>query len=120
MTILRPTALKRKKVVSTGILTEAGYKAKHNTHQNPMYDILSLLQCLMFALDETTLKRLHIVISAIFAMSGRVTMKNIARWAGKGGAIEPCVDCLKATYPGRHCYGNFFESIVWSPIMSIC
>ncbi|MEM9218532.1 MAG: hypothetical protein AAGD25_29850 [Cyanobacteria bacterium P01_F01_bin.150] len=98
--------------MSTGILIEAEYKAKHNDTQNPMYDILSLLQCLMFTLDETTLKRLHVVISAIFAMSGRVTMKNIARWAGKGGAIEQYVGSLKAICPGRRCYGNFSVCIV--------
>ena len=53
-----------------------------------MYDILSLLQCLMFTLDATTLKRFHVIISSIFGMSDRVTMKNIARWAGKGGTTE--------------------------------
>jgi hypothetical protein len=77
-----------------------------------MYDILSLLQCLMFTIDETTLKRLHMVITTIFGMSGRVTMKNIARWAGKGGAIARCVGSSRVSYRGPLFYGNSFGFIV--------
>ncbi len=77
-----------------------------------MPDILSLLQCLMFEIDETTLKRLHLVITTLLAMSGRVTMKNMARWASKGGAIEPSVAFSRRRCPGQRYYGNSFGSIV--------
>ena len=53
-----------------------------------MLDILSLLQCLILELETTTLKRMSIVITALLGMSGRVTMKGISRWAGKGGSYR--------------------------------
>ncbi len=53
-----------------------------------MFDILSLLQCLLFHLDEIPLGQLSIVLIALLAMSGRVTMLGISRWAGKGGSYR--------------------------------
>lgn len=53
-----------------------------------MPNILALLTCLTFHIDNTTLKQLACIIQAMFAMTGRVTMLGISRWAGKGGSYR--------------------------------
>lgn len=53
-----------------------------------MPNILALLTCLTFHIDHTTLKQLSNIIQAMFAMTGRVTMFGISRWAGKGGSYR--------------------------------
>ena len=49
-------------------------------------DILALLQCLGPYVTITTLKQFSRIANAILAMTGRVTMMGISRWAGKGGS----------------------------------
>src|SRR5712691_7486828 len=53
--------------------------------QPPMPDIMLILACLSQCLDTTTLRHLSRVSEAMLSMTGRVTMRGIARWAGKGG-----------------------------------
>ena len=53
-----------------------------------MPEILTLLSCLTFDLNSTSLKHLGGIIQAMLAMSGRVTMLGISRWAGKGGSYR--------------------------------
>ena len=53
-----------------------------------MPEILTLLSCLTFELNNTSLKHLGCIIQAMLAMSGRVTMLGISRWAGKGGSYR--------------------------------
>lgn len=53
-----------------------------------MPEILTLLSCLTFHLNSTSLKHLGSVSQAMLAMSGRVTMLGISRWAGKGGSYR--------------------------------
>ncbi len=53
-----------------------------------MPDILALLTCLIFELENTTLKHLGGIIQGMLAMSGRVTMLGISRWAGKGSSYR--------------------------------
>ncbi len=53
-----------------------------------MPEILTLLSCLTFELNNTSLKQLGGIIQAMLAMSGRVTMLGISRWAGKGGSYR--------------------------------
>lgn len=53
-----------------------------------MPEILTLLSCLSFDLNSTSLKHLGCIIQALLAMSGRVTMLGISRWAGKGGSYR--------------------------------
>jgi hypothetical protein len=49
-----------------------------------MPDILALLVCLNLEVDSTIYRQFGQLISAMLAMSGRITMKGISRWAGKG------------------------------------
>jgi hypothetical protein len=51
-------------------------------------NILALLQPLNSQLTGTTLCQTSTIIQAILAMTGRVTMLNISRWAGDGGSYR--------------------------------
>lgn len=51
-------------------------------------DILALLQCLAPVLTPTTLRQLGRIVLALLAMTGRVTMLGISRWAGSGGSYR--------------------------------
>lgn len=53
-----------------------------------MPDIVALLQCCQPFLAATTLRQLSEIARAILAMTGRVTMLGIARWAGPGGSYR--------------------------------
>ena len=53
-----------------------------------MADVSMLLQCLYLCLDRTTVRRLTVIVPAMLAMTGRVTMLGISRWAAKGGSYR--------------------------------
>jgi hypothetical protein len=53
-----------------------------------MPDIMVYFACLRQCLDRTTLGRLSRVTEAMLAMTGRVTMRGLARWAGTGGSYR--------------------------------
>ena len=59
-----------------------------------MFDILTLLQCLVPEIKVTTMRQLSRIIMAMLAMSGRVTMLGISRWAGTGGSYTSNVHNL--------------------------
>jgi DDE superfamily endonuclease len=53
-----------------------------------MPDIMVLLACLSQGVAPTPLRQLGRVIEAMLSMSGRVTMRGLSRWAGKGGSYR--------------------------------
>src|SRR4029434_1588404 len=53
-----------------------------------MPDIMVLLACLSQCVEPTPLRQLGRVIEAMLSMSGRVTMRGLSRWAGKGGSYQ--------------------------------
>lgn len=53
-----------------------------------MNEIIAILEVLRPVLTSRTLKHLILVIEATLAMSGRVTMLGISRWAEKGGSYR--------------------------------
>jgi putative transposase len=53
-----------------------------------MPDILVLFACLSQCLEPTPLRQLGRVIEAMLAISGRVTMRGLSRWSGKGGSYR--------------------------------
>ena len=54
-----------------------------------MNEILALLQIIdQSILDSTTRKRLVVVILAMLAMAGRITMLGISRWTEEGGSYR--------------------------------
>ncbi len=61
-------------------------------------DILALLKPIEDSLSKTTLRQMSRVILAMLAMTGRVTMLGLSRWAGKGGSYR--------THPTLLLYGD--------------
>ena len=54
-----------------------------------MTEILAFLQIInQSVLDTTTRRRLVIIILAMLAMTGRITMRGISRWAEEGGSYR--------------------------------
>jgi len=53
-----------------------------------MPEIMSLLGCVSQCVGSATLRQLGRVIDALLSMSGRVTMRGLSRWAGKGGSYR--------------------------------
>ena len=53
-----------------------------------MLSIDALLQCLTVCLDTTSLRHLSIIVPALLAMPGRVTMLGISRWTDEGGSYR--------------------------------
>ncbi len=53
-----------------------------------MFNIISHLQCLKTCLSAKTLAQLNIIVTALLAMTGRVTMLGISRWTGEGGSYR--------------------------------
>ena len=53
-----------------------------------MPDIMIVLACLSQCLDATTLRQLGRMTEAMLSMTGRVTMRGIARWTDKGGSYR--------------------------------
>ena len=57
-------------------------------YEKPMPDIVALLQCFQPFVTATTLRQFSKIILAMLAMTGRVTMLGISRWAGQGGSYR--------------------------------
>jgi putative transposase len=74
-----------------------------------MMDILSLLQCLLPQIEGTTMKQLNQIILAMLAMSGRVTMLGISRWAGAGGSYRTMVRFFGTVIPWAMLFWLFFR-----------
>ena len=53
-----------------------------------MPDIMVVLACLSQCVEPTTLGQLGRVIEAMLSISGRVTMRGLSRWSGKGGSYR--------------------------------
>jgi hypothetical protein len=53
-----------------------------------MPDVLALLQCLAPLLPATTLGQFSLIVVAVLAMTGRVTMLGISRWTEQGGSYR--------------------------------
>lgn len=73
-----------------------------------MIDIIAVLHCLdQSSMDRTTLRRLIVIITALLAMTGRITMLGISRWTGEGGSY-------------RTVQRFFNTKIIWHEILVIC
>jgi hypothetical protein len=53
-----------------------------------MPDIMVVLACVSQCVEPTTLRQLGRVIEAMLAIGGRVTMRGLSRWSGKGGSYR--------------------------------
>ncbi|ACC79354.1 transposase [Nostoc punctiforme] len=78
-----------------------------------MPDILSLLQCLLPQINATTMRQLNQIILAMLALSGRVTMLGIARWAGDGGSYRTMGRFFSTVIPWATLFWLFFRQHLW-------
>ncbi|MEJ6486849.1 transposase [Nostoc punctiforme UO1] len=74
-----------------------------------MFDILSLLQCLLPQINATTMRQLNLIILAMLAMNGRVTMLGISRWAGIGGSYRTMLRFFHTVIPWATLFWLFFR-----------
>ncbi|MBD2359471.1 transposase [Tolypothrix sp. FACHB-123] len=74
-----------------------------------MPDILSLLQCLLPQINATTMRQFNQIILAMLAMSGRVTMLGISRWAGTGGSYRTILRFFHKVIPWATLFWLFFR-----------
>ena len=53
-----------------------------------MLNVFAILSALTVCIDATTLPRLKVIVPAMLAMTNRVTMLGISRWAKEGGSYR--------------------------------
>lgn len=80
-----------------------------------MVDIVALLQCTRPALTATTVRQLSRIIVAVLAMSGRVTMLSLSRWAGTGGSYRTVQRFFYTGIPWATVLWVFFRSHMCNP-----
>jgi putative transposase len=80
-----------------------------------MTDITALLQPLQSCMTQTTLRRLGHIIMAMLAMTGRVTMLGLARWAGPGGSYRSVQRFFYTVLPWGQMFWQFFYHHLWQP-----
>ena len=72
-------------------------------------DILALLQHLSPYLEKTTIRQMSRIIPAMLAMTGRVTMLGISRWAEKGGSYRTVQRFFHTAIPWATVFWLFFQ-----------
>jgi len=72
-------------------------------------DTIPLLQCLAPILTPTTIRQFSRIIFALLAMTGRVTMLGISRWAGKGGSYRTVQRFFYAAIPWALVFWQFIQ-----------
>jgi len=80
-----------------------------------MPDIVALLQCFQPFLTATTLRQFSKIIGAILAMTGRVTMLGISRWAGPGGSYRTVQRFFHTALPWATLFWVFFHHHLQRP-----
>lgn len=80
-----------------------------------MFDIVALLQCLQPFVTATTLRQFSTIIVALLAMTGRVTMLGISRWAGQGGSYRTVQRFFCTVLPWAQLFWVFFRQHLQRP-----
>lgn len=80
-----------------------------------MPDIVALLQCVQPFVAATTLRQFGKIIWALLAMTGRVTMLGISRWAGQGGSYRTVQRFFSTTLPWATLLWVFFRHHLLRP-----
>jgi putative transposase len=75
-------------------------------------DILALLQPIEDSLSKTTLRQMSRVILAMLAMTGRVTMLGLSRWAEDGGSYRTIQRFYSTAIPWAQVFWQFFSQRV--------
>jgi hypothetical protein len=80
-----------------------------------MLDIVALLQCCRPFVKATTLRQFSKIIVALLAMTGRVTMLGISRWAGQGGSYRTVQRFFSTVLPWAQLFWVFFRQHLQRP-----
>lgn len=80
-----------------------------------MMNILALLQCLQPDLSKTELRRLSRIVQGMLSMSGRVTMRGLSRWVGKGGSYRTVQRFFNAVICWPKVFCKFFMQHLHRP-----
>jgi len=80
-----------------------------------MVDIVACLQCTCPPLTATTVRQLSRIILALLAMTGRVTMLGLSRWAGKGGSYRSVQRFFYTVIPWGIVLWVFFRHHLFDP-----
>src|SRR2546426_666455 len=80
-----------------------------------MVNIVALLHCTRPHVTATTVRQLSRIIVAMVAMTGRVTMGGLARWAGKGGSYRTIQRFFATVIPWGILFWVFFRHYVHCP-----
>ena len=78
-------------------------------------EIIALLQCLHPTLTATTIRQLSRILFALLAMSGRVTMLGLSRWAGEGGSYRTVQRWFNTFIPWTAVFWLFFRRHLFRP-----
>jgi len=71
-------------------------------------NILALLQPIQNSVSKTTMRQLSRIIPAMIAMTGRVTMLGVSRWAEKGGSYRTVQRFFYTVIPWAQVFWAFF------------
>lgn len=80
-----------------------------------MSDIMMVFACLNQTLHPTTLRQLTVVAQAMLAMTGRVTMRGLSRWAGKGGSYRTIQRFFTTTVSWSSLQWLLIRTHLWEP-----
>ena len=72
-------------------------------------DILALLQPIEDSLSKATLRQMSRVILAMLAMTGRMTMLGLSRWAEEGGSYRSIQRFYMTDIPWAQVFWQFFS-----------
>jgi putative transposase len=80
-----------------------------------MVTIVPLLACLDPVLAPTLQRQLSRVALALLTMSGRVTMRGLSRWAGRGGSYRTVQRFFSTVLPWASLFWVFFRTHCFDP-----
>jgi len=80
-----------------------------------MVDIVALLQCTRPHLTATAVRQLSRIIVALVAMTGRVTMLGMSRWASQGGSYRTIQRFFATIIPWGILFWVFFRHYLYCP-----
>jgi len=78
-----------------------------------MNEILALLQPIAPLISKTALRQMSRVIFGMLAMTGRVTMLGISRWAGKGGSYRTIQRLYNTPLPWSEVFCSLFRTLLF-------
>jgi putative transposase len=81
----------------------------------PMSDIMMVFACFNQTLHPSALRQLTVVAQAMLAMTGRVTMLGLSRWAGKGGSDRTIQRFFTTTVSWSSLQWLLIRTHLWEP-----